>query len=140
MKIKWTPPDSSCIFSRSCGLDPCEGLTTCPEGGEAPLFVPLAKRWYIEFREGRKDTEFRPAEARRFPNGDHGKASPWNERTCRVGRPALLSNGYQVSGRLHAVVAAFRVQDDAPPEFDEIYPGHRARGGLVAAITFRVLP
>jgi len=106
---------------------------------EHPLFVPLAKRWYIDFREGRKDTEYRPAGIITDKNGAP-RQSPWNASTCRPGRSALIGNGYQVRDRLSAVVESFTEQPDAGDStkaFDEIYPGHRSRGGLVAAIKFR---
>jgi hypothetical protein len=138
-EFRWT--DKNCRFYATCVIDPCGGVRTCPDGYELPLFVPLAKRWYLDFKAGSKRTEFRPAGILIDKRGKEHQ-SPWNARTCRVGRAALLSNGYQVAGRLEAVVEAFVEQTDAgstTAAFDEIYPGHRERGGLVAAITFRTL-
>lgn len=106
---------------------------------ELPLFVPLAKRWYLAFKAGTKRTEYRPAGILISKDGKE-RRSPWNADTCRVGRPAVIANGYQVSGRLEMVIESFAEQPDAgdtTAAFDEIYPGHRARGGRVAAITFR---
>lgn len=135
--LHWT--DRNCRFHATCAMDPCGGVSTCPDGHEKSLFVPLAKRWYVEFREGRKDIEFRPAGIVTDKNGVL-RQSPWNASTCRPGRPALIGNGYQVRDRLSAVVESFTEQPDAgdfTEAFDEIYPGHRSRGGLVAAIKFR---
>ena len=108
-------------------------------GREIPLFVPLAKRWYLAFKAGTKRTEYRPAGILISKDGKE-RRSPWNADTCRVGRPAVIANGYQVSGRLEMVIESFAEQPDAgdtTAAFDEIYPGHRARGGRVAAIAFR---
>jgi hypothetical protein len=99
------------------------------------LFVPLRNEHYLAFRSGVKTTEFRRAGIVTDKKGI-ARQSPWNADTCRPGRPAILSNGYQIPGRMPAVVELFREQDDAPAAFDEIYPGHRANGGRVAAITF----
>jgi len=30
MRIKWTSPESTCIFSRSCGMDPCPVANDLP--------------------------------------------------------------------------------------------------------------
>lgn len=131
--------DKNCLDRRVCGVHPCGGVSTCPDGREIPLFVPLAKRWYLAFKAGTKRTEYRPAGILIGKDGKE-RRSPWNADTCRVGRPAVIANGYQVSGRLEMVIESFAEQPDAgdtTAAFDEIYPGHRARGGRVAAITFR---
>lgn len=52
---------------------------------EKPLFIPLRTEWFEKFEDGSKDTEYRAYGPR------------WNERTCRIGREAVLSHGY--SGR-----------------------------------------
>ena len=132
--------DKRCSFHATCGIGPCRGIKTCPDGWEKPLFVPLARQWYQAFAEGRKQIEFRPAGIVRGRDGV-GRWSPWNARTCRPGRPALLSNGYQIPGRLDATIVSYSERPDAgetTEAFDRIYPGHRARGGLVSWIEFEV--
>ncbi|WP_428383671.1 hypothetical protein [Nevskia ramosa] len=59
------------------------------------LFIPLKTKFYREFERGDKTTEFRPYGPR------------WNERTCAIGRPVVLSMGYGKGQRLRGVVAAF---------------------------------
>lgn len=134
--------DKRCRFHATCAIDPCGGVTTCPDGWEKPLFVPLARQWYRAFAEGRKRIEFRPAGIVVGRDGVE-RSSPWNARTCRLGRPALLSNGYHVAGRIPAVIESYSEHPDAgetTEAFDQIYPEHRARGGMVGWITFRVQP
>lgn len=55
---------------------------------EKPLFIPLKREYFEAFLEGRKTIEYRPFGAR------------WNEKTCIVGRPVLLSLGYGKQHRL----------------------------------------
>ena len=63
---------------------------------EAPaLFIPLKTEYFEAFDAGSKDTEYRPYGPR------------WNERTCRVGRPVILSKGYGRARRLRGVIAGF---------------------------------
>ncbi len=67
-----------------------------------PLFVPLYTRWFNEFLAGTKTTEFRK----------YGRG--WNERTCTIGRPVVLSKGYGKYARLNATVIGFEhVGDEA---------------------------
>lgn len=61
---------------------------------EKPLFIPLRTEWFEKFEAGEKDTEYRAYGPR------------WNERTCRVGREATLSHGYN-GRRLKRRVAGF---------------------------------
>ena len=58
-----------------------------------PLFVPLKTRYFRAFESGVKTIEYRKAGPR------------WNERTCSIGRPAILSHGYS-GARLYACVAS----------------------------------
>lgn len=134
--------DKNCRYHATCSLEPCGGVATCPDGYEKPLFIALAHRWYLDVKAGRKIIEFRRSG---IVVGRDGKErrSPWNAETCRVGRPVMLSNGYHVAGRIPAVIESYSEHPDAgetTEAFDQIYPGHRARGGMVGWITFRVLP
>ena len=63
---------------------------------EKPLFIPLCRQWFDEFEAGLKTEEFRPAGGR------------WNARTCRIGRPVILSLGYGKRHRLAGVITGFR--------------------------------
>jgi hypothetical protein len=78
---------------------------------EKALFIPLRTKWFREFEDGTKATEFRAYGPR------------WNERTCRVGRLATISHGYS-GKRLDRIVAAFVSIPwaEAPIEAREIYP------------------
>lgn len=64
---------------------------------EKPLFVPLKKEYYLKFEAGTKDTEYRLYGPR------------WNEEVCRIGRLAVISNGYGNYNRMNGVVAGFKV-------------------------------
>lgn len=67
-----------------------------PEVEVRPLFVPLITKYYEEFENGTKTKEYRKYGPR------------WNERTCFVGRPAVLSKGYGKANRLQSCVRNFR--------------------------------
>lgn len=60
-----------------------------------PLFIPLKTEYFEAFANGSKDTEYRPFGVR------------WNERTCAIGRPVVLSKGYGKGSRLRGVVTGF---------------------------------
>jgi hypothetical protein len=66
------------------------------------LFIPLKREYFQAFKNGTKNTEFRPYGPR------------WNERTCWVGRPVVLSLGYGKAHRLAGRVVA--LERDASPE------------------------
>lgn len=53
---------------------------------EKPLFIPLKREFFQAFKAGEKVEEYRPEGPR------------WNARTCRVGRPVVLSLGYSDDG------------------------------------------
>jgi hypothetical protein len=72
------------------------------------LFVPLKTRYFRAFEDGTKTTEYRRYGPR------------WNERTCAVGRPVVLSLGYS-GARLIARVASVR-RVLAAEVGSEIYP------------------
>lgn len=63
---------------------------------EKPLFVPLNAHWFEEFEAGRKDEEIRIY------------GPKWNEETCRIGRPVVLSYGYGKARRMNGVIVGFR--------------------------------
>jgi hypothetical protein len=81
---------------------------------EKALFIPLARRWFLSFQAGDKDTEYRAYGPR------------WNERTCRIGRAATLALGYG-HPRLSRVVTGFEKLDwrDAPQAAKTIFPTAR---------------
>ena len=61
-----------------------------------PLFIPLRTEYFRQFENGEKQIE-----SRRYGRG-------WNERTCIIGKRAILSHGYS-GARLEAVIANFRI-------------------------------
>jgi hypothetical protein len=65
---------------------------------EKPLFIPLKTKWFRAFQSGEKTDELRLAGGR------------WNARTCREGRPVILSKGYGKSERLAGTVWRFKEQ------------------------------
>jgi hypothetical protein len=69
----------------------------------ANLFIPLKKEWYKEFENGTKTVEYRK----------HGPR--WNERTCTIGRRAIISNGYGKQNRLEGTVKKFWVEQRVHP-------------------------
>lgn len=77
---------------------------------EKPLFVPLKKEYFLAFKSGTKHSEFRKEGPR------------WNDRTCRVGREVILSNGYGKHNRLHGkIIATSTIEDCTFPDFCRIY-------------------
>lgn len=77
-----------------------------------PLFIPLRTQWYRAFESGEKCTEYRAYGPR------------WNEKTCFVGRAAIISHGYGKRERLRRRVHDFKVLDhaSAPEAARSIYP------------------
>ena len=69
---------------------------------DRPLFIVLRREWFEAFRIGSKTDEWRRYGPR------------WNENTCRIGRPVILSLGYTAM-RLHGVVSAFGVHKASGP-------------------------
>lgn len=86
-----------------------------------PLFIPLKRRFYEAFACGSKTTEYRL----------YGRC--WNERTCTVGRPVILSCGYGKANRLRGTIKAFAVDNhpDSRPDFVSLY----GKGKKAACIT-----
>lgn len=64
------------------------------------LFIPLKKEYFQAFASGEKTEEYRPLGPR------------WNEKTCAIGRPAVISNGYGKWDRLYGMVKSFRVENN----------------------------
>lgn len=62
-----------------------------------PLFVPLKTEYFELFKLGKKHEEIRVYGAR------------WNERTCSIGRPVVLSKGYGKSERLRGTITSFTI-------------------------------
>jgi hypothetical protein len=63
-----------------------------------PLFVPLKARYFDAFARGEKTDELRRYGPR------------WNERTCVVDRPVILSRGYGRQRRLTGRIWKFKRQ------------------------------
>lgn len=59
-----------------------------------PLFIPLNSAPFDAFRKGEKKVEYRSYGPR------------WNEQTCVVGRPVVLSRGYGKQARLTGTIRA----------------------------------
>jgi len=64
-----------------------------------PLFIPLKTLYYDEFVSGRKLSELRIYGPR------------WNEKTCSIGRPVILSKGYGKKHRAEGTVSEFYKRD-----------------------------
>ena len=75
-----------------------------------PLFVPLKREYYEEFISGNKNVEYR-------------KYGPgWNERTCQVGRPIVISLGYGKNRRSKGIIRSFEIINSATiPSAREVY-------------------
>lgn len=65
---------------------------------DKPLFVPLKTAYFNAFADGSKREELRAYGPR------------WNEKTCAVGRPVVLSKGYGKQHRMQGVVSKFKRQ------------------------------
>jgi len=91
---------------------------------EKPLFIPLRTEWFRRFEDGTKDTEYRAYGPR------------WNERTCRIGRRAVISHGYS-GKRIKKTVQHFEKlsRGKSPKAAQEIYPDAE----FIAAIRLRSL-
>lgn len=63
-----------------------------------PLFIPLKTAYFDAFADGSKCEELRAYGPR------------WNEKTCAVGRPVVLSKGYGMRHRMQGVVTKFKRQ------------------------------
>jgi hypothetical protein len=84
--------------------------------GVKALFIPLKARFYWDFVAGLKDTEYRPYGPR------------WNEGTCKIGRPVLLSKGYGKRERSWGQIVGFERKEMCSQEWLSCYgaPGDAA--------------
>ncbi|WP_131667393.1 hypothetical protein [Psychrobacter pygoscelis] len=75
-----------------------------------PLFCPLKKEYFLQFKNNEKTVEYRA----------YGKQ--WNEKTCTIGRLMNLSLGYN-GERILAVITNFTVINinQAPQAAIDIY-------------------
>ena len=71
------------------------------------LFVPLMTKHYNAFLDGSKTEELRL----------YGKR--WNEKTCIIGRPIILSKGYGKQNRMIGTISGFKTQHDSLISFEE---------------------
>ncbi len=76
-----------------------------------PLFIPLKREYFEAFETDKKKEEFRP----------YGRK--WNEFTCAIGRPVVLSFGYGKSRRLSGQIVSFRKEwkTDILPGWFDVY-------------------
>lgn len=72
-----------------------------------PLFIPLKAEYFEAFERGEKKVEYR----KYTPNDARDSGPRWNEVTCAVGRPVVLSYGYGKKRRLRGVITSFEVVD-----------------------------
>lgn len=64
-----------------------------------PLFIPLKTKHYEAFADGTKRVEYRRYGPR------------WNEKTCRTGRPVILSKGYGAKDRRTGQITGFQIRN-----------------------------
>ena len=68
-------------------------------GQGKPLFIPLKSEYYLQFKSGEKNIEYRLYGPR------------WNEKTCRIGRSVILSKGYGKKDRIYRMIWEFYKRD-----------------------------
>jgi hypothetical protein len=100
-------PREACINPSHCHepTEDTDGVEYCMRCGLfagarniRPLFIALNAAYFEAFLGGRKTDELRRYGPR------------WNERTCAVGRPVILSKGYGATHRLSGRIRAFKKQ------------------------------
>lgn len=75
-----------------------------------PLFIPLKKQYYEEFVSGTKTVEYR-----KYGLG-------WNEDTCQIGRPVVISLGYGKNRRSKGTITSFGIIPSTQvPSAREVY-------------------
>jgi hypothetical protein len=89
-----------------------------------PLFLPLKAAYFDAFVDGSKTEEYRLYGPR------------WNEGTCKIGRPVLLSRGYGKRSRRWGVIESFRRAD--PPDPIAWRDCYRGKSGDAACIKIRL--
>lgn len=83
-----------------------------------PLFVPVKSEYYDQMEAGDK-----PYEIRKY-------GERWNEKTCAIGREAVISKGYGKKHRFNAKVTQFARLHPEEMSFEaaraaaSVYPGH----------------
>lgn len=92
---------------------------------QKPLFIPLTGKFYDLFVGGSKDTEYRMYGPR------------WNERTCQVGRPVVLSRGYGKRYRTNGVIVGFQRRD--PPDMKAWFECYGTITGEAACIKIKLV-
>lgn len=77
-----------------------------------PLFFPLKKIFFQEFKNGNKKFEYR------------GYGKMWNEHRCKVGRECFISCGYS-GDRIKGIITSVDIIpiNASPIEAKEIYQG-----------------
>lgn len=83
-----------------------------------PLFIPLKTEYFEAFKAGTKTVEYRRAGKR------------WNDQTCAIGRPVVLSKGYGRQHRLSGTIVGFYTQWMASDDWIKCY----GAPGLAACI------
>jgi DNA-directed RNA polymerase subunit RPC12/RpoP len=80
------------------------------------MFLPLKSQYFDAFKAGTKTVEYR-----RY-------CKRWDERTCAIGRPVVLSRGYGKHDRLSGVISGFERRHMASTEWVDCYgePGWAA--------------
>ena len=94
---------------------------------EKPLFIPLKREFFEAFKAGDKVEEFRPEGPR------------WNARTCRIGRPVVISLGYGKHNRITGRVAGYSARIE-PTQTEAWRTCYGERGGLAACIRIEIEP
>lgn len=90
-----------------------------------PLFIPLKTAYYNAFCDGTKTQEYRPEGPR------------WNARTCRVGRPVVISKGYGKNHRQTGVIVGY--ESSAEPTKTAVWRDcYGDRVGMAACIRIRL--
>lgn len=67
-----------------------------------PLFIPLKTEFYEQFVNGTK------------PNMEEYRiyGPRWNEKTCPIGRPVVVSKGYGIRNRRTGMVVGFEAREE----------------------------
>ena len=91
-----------------------------------PLFCPLKKQYFNQFKDGTKSTEYR------------GYGRQWTERTVIIGRPITLSCGYN-GERIHGIISSLDIISigESPVVAQELYSG---RYDKICAISITIQP
>ena len=69
------------------------------------LFIPLKREYFEAFERGEKIAEYRIY----TPDDVRCRGPRWNEKTCFIGRPVVLSCGYGKARRLRGTINGFAI-------------------------------